>query len=77
MSAVEEGLNHIKDFFVRFGQGEAYARSNEVKVLKRFGREIRRKMPVNPIAQLKKRLDRAIRKLRDSTLRRPTSRPCC
>ena len=32
-----------------------------MKVLKRFGREIRRKMPVNPLAQMKKRLERAIR----------------
>ena len=58
---VQDGMNAIKDFFQRFGQEEGYAQSNEVKVLKRFARDIRKKMPVDPIAKLKTQLDRAIK----------------
>src|SRR5205823_3397379 len=36
LAAVEQGLAAIKEFFARFGQEEAYAHSNEVRVLKRF-----------------------------------------
>jgi hypothetical protein len=58
---VQDGMNAIKDFFQRFGQEEGYAQSNEVKVLKRFARDIRKKMPIDPIAKLKTQLDRAIK----------------
>jgi hypothetical protein len=76
LDAVKAGLAEIKDFFQRFGQDDAYAESNEVKVLKRFGREIKRKLPVNPVERLKKQLDRAVKneeyeeaaKLRDKLL---------
>jgi UvrB/uvrC motif len=58
---VTEGLDHIKEFFNRFGQPEGYAQSNEVKVLKQFARDIRKKMPVDPIAKLQAQLDKAVR----------------
>ena len=58
---VQDGMNTIKEFFQRFGQEEGYAQSNEVKVLKRFARDIRKKMPIDPIAKLKTQLDRAIK----------------
>lgn len=58
---VEEGLTGIKEFFLRFGQEEAYTQSNEVRVLKRFARDIRRKLPVDPLDRLKRKLERAVR----------------
>ncbi len=61
LAAVEKGLADIKEFFEQFGQEEAYGRSNEVKVLKRFGRDIRRKLPVSPAQRLQKKLDRAVK----------------
>ena len=61
LAAVQKGLGEIKEFFLRFDQEEAYTKSNEVRVLKRFGREIRRKLPVNPVDQLKRKLDRAVK----------------
>lgn len=61
LAAVEEGLNSIRDFFISFGQEQAYDRSNEVRVLKRFAREIRRKLPVNPMDRLRRKLDRAVK----------------
>lgn len=61
LRVVQEGLAEIKEFFSRFGQEEAYTGSNEVKVLKRFSREIRRKLPVNPVDQLQRKLQRAVK----------------
>ncbi len=61
LRTVEDGLTGIKEFFLRFGQEEAYTQSNEVRVLKRFARDIRRKLPVDPLDRLKRKLERAVR----------------
>ena len=61
LAAVEEGLGEIREFFARFGQEEAYHKSNEVRVLKRFARDIRKKLPVDPMQRLQRRLDRAVK----------------
>ncbi len=61
LKIVEEGLTGIKEFFLRFGQEEAYTQSNEVRVLKRFARDIRRKLPVDPLDRLQRKLERAVR----------------
>jgi hypothetical protein len=61
LKIVHDGMNAIKDFFHRFGQDEGYAESSEVKVLKRFARDIKKKMPIDPIAKLKTQLERAIK----------------
>lgn len=61
LRTIDDGLEGIHDFYVRFGQEEAYAGSNEVRVLKRFARDIRRKLPVDPVARLKRKLDRAVK----------------
>ena len=82
LEAVSEGLARIKEFFVRFGQEDAYAQSNEVQVLKKFARNIRKKLPVDPITKLQSRLERAVKreayeeaaKLRDEITRRKTGK---
>lgn len=61
LRTVEEGLTGIKEFFLRFGQEEAFTQSNEVRVLKRFARDIRRKLPVDPFDRLQRKLERAVR----------------
>jgi tetratricopeptide (TPR) repeat protein len=58
---VEKGLSNIRQFFDRYGQPEAYAEANEVKVLRRLARDIRRKLPVDPQRRLQKKLDRAVK----------------
>jgi hypothetical protein len=76
LESVRQGLADIKEFYVRFGQEEAYAHSNEVRVLKRFAREIKGKLPVNPVERLQRKLQRAVKneeyeeaaKLRDKLL---------
>jgi tetratricopeptide (TPR) repeat protein len=73
---VEEGLAGIRSFFEHFEHEEEYAQANEVRVLKHFAREIRRKLPVDPIARLRRKLEKAVKaeryeeaaKLRDKLL---------
>jgi hypothetical protein len=60
LDAVREGMRDIKRFFKRFGQLEAYPHSSEVKVLKRFARELRRKLPVDPVKKLERQLEKAV-----------------
>jgi hypothetical protein len=62
LATVKAGLAGIKRFFVRFGHPSAYHQSSEVRVLKSFARDIRRKMPVDPKARLQTRLARAVRR---------------
>jgi hypothetical protein len=61
LKSVEEGLAHIREFYERFGQEEVFAHSNEVRVLKRFAKDIRRKLPKNPLQLLQRMLDRAVK----------------
>ncbi len=82
LSVVDDGLTSLKEFFEKFDQGEAYTHSNEVRVLKRFARDIRRKLPVDPIQKLQTQLDRAVKqeryedaaRLRDEILRKSDQR---
>jgi hypothetical protein len=62
LDTVTDGLDRIREFFVRFGQQGAFDKSNEVKVLKRFARDIRRKLPVDPLEKLQNKLDRAVKR---------------
>jgi hypothetical protein len=60
LEVVKEGLDSIKEFFAKFGQEEAFSRSNEVKILKKFARDIRKKLPIDPIEKLKSQLEKAV-----------------
>ncbi|HEX8325018.1 MAG TPA: UvrB/UvrC motif-containing protein [Tepidisphaeraceae bacterium] len=60
LDKVREGLSQIKAFFAKFDHAEAYGRCEEAKVLKRFAREIKRKMPVGALERLERRLKRAV-----------------
>ena len=64
LDTIDAGLKKIRDFFARFGQEEAYGQSSEVKVLRKFARQIRRRLPVDPVHKLKGKLERAIRRER-------------
>jgi hypothetical protein len=59
---VTDGLERIREFFIRFGQQEAFDKSNEVKILKRFAKDIKRKLPVDPVEKLQGKLKRAIKR---------------
>jgi hypothetical protein len=82
LNTVTDGLDRIREFFIRFGQQEAFDKSNEVKILKRFARDIRRKLPVDPLDKLQTKLQRAVKredyeeaaKLRDEIQHRKAQR---
>jgi hypothetical protein len=58
---VRQAIRRIREFFEKFQQPEGFKHSSEVKVLKRLAREIRKKLPIDPLAKLRKELDRAVR----------------
>jgi hypothetical protein len=61
LRTIDRGLADIKEFFEKFAQEDAYSDANEVRVLKRLAREIRKKLPVNPLERLERRLEKAVR----------------
>lgn len=61
LAIVDGALTEIRDFFTKFGQADAYGYSSEVKVLKKFAREIRKKLPIDPVAKLQAQLERAVK----------------
>jgi hypothetical protein len=81
LQTIQSGLSSLKSFFARFGQEDAYSESSEVRVLKRFARDIRRKLPLDPVAKLHQQLEKAIKteryeeaaRLRDEIERRVAS----
>jgi hypothetical protein len=82
LEKITEGLETIKAFFERFGQPEAYPHANEVKVLKQFARDVRKKLPIDPLVKLQAQLDKAVRseryedaaRLRDEIKKKSDSR---
>lgn len=58
---VKSGLRKLKAFFHRFGQDEAYERSGEVRILRRLMRDVKRKLPADPVKDLRRRLTRAVK----------------
>jgi hypothetical protein len=62
LNIVTDGLDRIREFFIRFGQEDAFDKSSEVKILKRFARDIRRKLPVDPMQKLQNKLEKAIKR---------------
>jgi hypothetical protein len=80
--AIQQGIEHIREFYVRFGHEEAFGRSSEGKILRRLARDIRKKLPVDPIRRLQMKLEKAVRaeryeeaaKLRDEINRRSVTK---
>jgi len=61
LKTVRDAMRKIKRFLTRYGQADAYAKTDAVKVLKRLARELRAKLPVDPLEQLQSQLQKAIR----------------
>ena len=61
LQTVQRGLKQSREFFNKFGQEEVYADSHEVRALKRFAREIKKKMPEDPVKRLQLKLNRAVK----------------
>lgn len=61
LQTVQRGLKRIREFFNQFGQEEVYATSHEVRALKRLRREIKKRLPTDPVKQLQLKLNRAVK----------------
>lgn len=61
LDIITEALDNIREFFTLLGQPEAFSQSSEVRVLRRFARDIRRKMPIDPMQKLQNQLERAVK----------------
>jgi hypothetical protein len=61
LKTVDQALDSIREFFTTIGQPEAFGQSNEVRVLKRIARDIKKKMPVDPLQKLQSQLERAVK----------------
>jgi hypothetical protein len=61
LEMVTDALEEIREFFRKYGQEELYSKANEVRILKRFAREIRGKLPVDPVARLQSKLEKAVK----------------
>jgi hypothetical protein len=62
LRTVQRGLRRIRQFLRKFDQEEIFSDSSEVRALKRMARDIRKKLPKNPIKQLQMKLHNAVRK---------------
>jgi hypothetical protein len=60
LDVIRSGLAEMRDFFERFNHPEAFDSCDEAKVLKRFAREVRKKLPVGQLERLQKKLKRAV-----------------
>src|SRR5690606_1583215 len=61
LAIVNEALDEIRAFFHKLGQEEMFTKANEVRILKRFAREIKSKLPVDPVVRLQAKLNRAVK----------------
>ena len=57
---VRRALRKIKAFFEKYGQEKAYRHANEVRLLKRFARDIKGRMPLDPLEYLQRQLKSAV-----------------
>ncbi len=60
LDTVRQGLGNIRQFFEKFGQAEAFEACEEAKVLKKFAREIKKKMPIGMVERLQRKLKKAV-----------------
>jgi hypothetical protein len=58
---LEDGLAKIKSFYDSSGHAEGYDQSNEVRVLTELRAKIVRRLPSDPLDDLRRRLDTALK----------------
>jgi hypothetical protein len=64
LAAIREGIEGIKDFFKRFGPEHSISESSELAILRAMAKEIEGRIPVDPIAKLRKDLAKAVKEER-------------
>lgn len=64
LSHVRAGIRLIKSFYTDVGHPEAHARCPETRLLRRLRRQIKKQLPDDPVAALRRRLKHALREER-------------
>jgi len=62
LETIAAGVDRIREFFVKFGQDDAIAKSSEVALLKSFAQDVSKKVPVDPMIRLREKLELAIKR---------------
>ncbi len=60
LAHVETGLKSLKEIFSRMGEPRAYRYSGESQILRALRKEIRRHLPADPVATVRRKLNRAV-----------------
>jgi len=60
LAAVREAIDQIRRHYQRFGADEAEQASSELAMLQALAHEIEQRVPVDPVAKLRKQLDKAV-----------------
>lgn len=60
MAHVETGLKALKDIFHQMGEPKAYRYSGETQILRALRKEIRKYLPADPVATIRRKLNRAV-----------------
>ena len=64
LAAVRKGISEIKHFYKRHEEAEEFLDAGEISILKGLAREISRRIPVDPVVRLKRKLAKAVREER-------------
>jgi hypothetical protein len=64
MAILRAGIEKIGQFYRRLGQPEMARESGEIAILKGMAHEVQARIPVDPLQQMRKQLDKAVREER-------------
>jgi hypothetical protein len=64
LTAVKKGIAEIRRFYHRFEEAEDLFDGGEISVLRALAREISHKLPIDPVARLRRQLARAVKEER-------------
>ncbi len=62
--AIKNGIDEIKEFHDKFGQEKLLAGSSEIAILQAMLKDIERRIPVDPLEKLRRKLSKAIKEER-------------
>jgi hypothetical protein len=60
MAHIETGLQALKEIFTGMGEPKAYRYSGETQILRALRKEIRKHLPADPVATIRRKLNRAV-----------------
>jgi len=62
--AVKSGIDHIRQFHEKYGQTKMVSASGELAILRAMAKEIQSRLPIDPVRQLRRDLNKAVQEER-------------